>query len=370
VPKLFLLGYFGAGNFGDDALLTEWLKRHRALLEAKGYTCDLLSRSPRPLQAFAQEAQLMPLLGRIVTRSAAWQLNCGDYAALVVPGGSLLQDKTSLRSLLFYLSLIRRFRKARRPVFLLHQGIGPLGRIGSWLTARVLPQVNYLSLRDRGSYDWSAKHLQGRPELALSADPILTAQFDLPEFTQVKPQLPYALLIPKRTGALPTREDAMEEIPAIASTLETLSRNSGLRTLIAALHPEQDEDFCRRIAEASAHAGFAVPQVPTANHFWGLIGQSSLVISYRLHGLIAAAACNVPGFGVAYDPKVSSFCEEIGFPWCYPAEIHSSDTNKKLLAYSTRLEAEGETLPQRRTALAAKLEAANARFAELLAGLA
>src|SRR5688572_540897 len=49
VAKLFLLGYFGAGNFGDDALLADWLRRHSQWLDANGVMCDVLSRSPRPL---------------------------------------------------------------------------------------------------------------------------------------------------------------------------------------------------------------------------------------------------------------------------------------------------------------------------------
>ena len=42
----------------------------------------------------------------------------------MAPGGSLLQDTTSLRSLLFYLWAIRRFAAAAVPVFLLNQGLG------------------------------------------------------------------------------------------------------------------------------------------------------------------------------------------------------------------------------------------------------
>jgi polysaccharide pyruvyl transferase CsaB len=360
------MGYFGAGNFGDDALLADWLRRHSAWLEANSVVCDVLSRSPRPLATFAKEAELGHFIGRAISRQDVWQINCGDYTALVAPGGSLLQDKTTLRSLLFYLTIIRRFERVKKPVYLLHQGIGPLGPIGAWMTRRVLRRVQYISLRDEPSYQWCLDRLQG-PKLDLAADPILTAQFVLPEFTRVKPQLPYALLIPKATGALPNKSDLTTEPTAIASTLGILSRNTDYRILVAALHPDQDEQFCNEIVRSVPQAGLAVPQPPTANHFWGLIYQASFVISYRLHGLIAAAACNVPAFGVAYDPKVSSFCDEIGFPWCHPAEIHSADTQKKFMAYSTRIEAESQSLPTRKRALIHRLEAANTHFSELLA---
>jgi polysaccharide pyruvyl transferase WcaK-like protein len=46
----------------------------------------------------------------------------------------------------------------------------------------------------------------------------------------------------------------------------------------------------------------------------GLIALSKEVIAIRLHALLFAAAAGVPALGIAYDPKVSRFCDEVGYP--------------------------------------------------------
>ena len=44
------------------------------------------------------------------------------------------------------------------------------------------------------------------------------------------------------------------------------------------------------------------------------IGRMSLVVSMRLHGLVFALRDGAPALGVSYDPKVSAFCGDAGFP--------------------------------------------------------
>ena len=44
----------------------------------------------------------------------------------------------------------------------------------------------------------------------------------------------------------------------------------------------------------------------------GVIGQSELVISMRLHTLIFASGQGVPMVGIVYDPKVSGFLDYLG----------------------------------------------------------
>src|SRR5690606_4828671 len=87
------------------------------------------------------------------------KLNPRDYQALVVPGGSLLQDSSSVKSLLYYLWFIRRFTQSPCRVMLLNQGIGPVSSwLGSMLTPFVLRGCDLLSLRDEQSFDWTQRH--------------------------------------------------------------------------------------------------------------------------------------------------------------------------------------------------------------------
>ena len=52
------------------------------------------------------------------------------------------------------------------------------------------------------------------------------------------------------------------------------------------------------------------------------INECKVLLGVRLHGCIFAYACQVPFAAVAYHPKVTDFCREIGLPeeLIFPAE--------------------------------------------------
>ena len=64
-----------------------------------------------------------------------------------------------------------------------------------------------------------------------------------------------------------------------------------------------------------------------------MLAAAKLVISYRLHGLVSAAAGPRLGFGVAYDPKVTALCGELAMPYCFPATVHEEQTMMDFARY-------------------------------------
>jgi len=336
---VLLLGYFGAGNFGDDALLADWLIRHGAWLRSQGLQADILCGQSDPLGGFIEGPALMKLVGRLVPKRTALTMPTRDYRAVVAPGGSLLQDASSLRSLLFYLWVIRRFALSGVPVFLLHQGIGPLqSQLAKRLTPAVLRLVRLLSLRDRSSYEWALHQpaLSKHPHVHLSCDPILGATFspypDCPGLASLPAE--YLLAMPRPTGDLPYPGDRTEEAAALAQCLAYAAKLAGLPVVLLPLHHGQDEAFCQAVARARGEGMTVLALAPDEAHrasaVWQAFTGARLVISHRLHGLVAAAARDLPAMGVAYDPKVSAFCDDMGYPWCYPATVHEAQTLAKL----------------------------------------
>jgi polysaccharide pyruvyl transferase CsaB len=338
MPRLLLLGYFGAGNFGDDALLTDWLSRHAQWMAQQGLIADVVYNGADPLAGFIEGGRLQSIVGRLITKREALRLDPKQYQGVIAPGGSLLQDVTSIKSLLYYLWLVRRFASAGIPVFLLCQGIGPLiSYIGRWLTPRELRRVRLLSLRDAESYSWlaSQRALAGHSELYLACDPILGAALQ-PYPGLAPPQAltglsqGYALVLPRATGDLPTPREATTEAQAVAQLLDHLRMVTGLEPVLYPMHRGRDAAFCAEISAASAgeikQLQFDLSEPYRDSALWQALGGASLALSYRLHGLVCAAAQGVPALGVAYDPKVSSFCDAIGYPWCYPANVHHETT--------------------------------------------
>ena len=141
MQPVLLCGYYGEHNLGDDALLEAML--------------DQLPSGLTPLvTAFDQdEVQRRHRVETVPRRSLPAVLAAlGDCRALVLGGGSLLQDATSFRSLLYYAALISAARLQGKPVLLWAQGLGPLQRRRSRALVRgLLPLVSGITWRDAAS---------------------------------------------------------------------------------------------------------------------------------------------------------------------------------------------------------------------------
>ena len=135
---MLLCGYYGEHNLGDDALLTALLRQ--------------LPPQLTPLVTAHDQAEVRGRFGvatvdrRSPRAVLAALAGCG---ALVFGGGSLLQDATSFRSLLYYAALIASARLRGKPVLLWGQGLGPLKRRRSRALVRaLLPLAQGITWRD------------------------------------------------------------------------------------------------------------------------------------------------------------------------------------------------------------------------------
>jgi polysaccharide pyruvyl transferase CsaB len=284
------VGYYGEHNLGDDALLA-----------------TLLAQLPEPARAgaviTAADAAAVEPLGPVATvprRSLARvraALSVAD--ALVFGGGSLLQDSTSMRSLLYYAVLIGQARLQGTPVLFWGQGLGPLHhRRSRWLVARLLPLVSAAAWRDPTSAAL-ARQLGRPPGDPVGADPVWTAPapaWNGPGGPIVLAWRPTPLLDPQGWQTL-------------LEAVDTLASESGREVLWLPFHGEQDR-------ELPAHLGSAWRQVPcpTVEAALTQLAGAGLVLAMRLHALILAIRCGAPSAALAYDPKVSAAAEAAGCP--------------------------------------------------------
>ena len=113
-------GYYGFSNAGDDAILEAI---QQAIHEASDHICvTALSNDPElTRRQYGLEA---------IPRFRVWKVFSAlrRCDALLSGGGSLLQDTTSTRSLLYYLTVIRCAHRLGKPVMLYANGIGPVRR--------------------------------------------------------------------------------------------------------------------------------------------------------------------------------------------------------------------------------------------------
>jgi len=295
-PKIVFSGYYGFNNAGDELVLSALTRGLKARLpDAK---IVVLSASPAQTAA-TYGVDAADRFDREAVRRAI-----AGASLFVSGGGSLLQDKTSVRSLFYYTALMLYARKMGVPVFVAAQGLGPLTHWYSrkW-TAYVLNKCEKTSWRDEDSAALADAIGIHPAKIMLTCDPVLAWQ---PE--EDSSRLPPAA----RDIIFALRPWPGFEVVEMALCADILVQ-SGRRVAFLPLGGDEDMAVARAVTSLM-HASAEIIGPDNLNDVWHIIGAGRLVVGMRLHALIVAAAQGVPAVAIDYDPKVASFAHEAGQP--------------------------------------------------------
>lgn len=296
---LLLCGYYGENNLGDDALLLVLLQQIPA-----GFSLLITANDQEALRALA------PMADGVARRSLGSVLAAvGRADALILGGGSLLQDSTSLRSLIYYLLLIVTARIQRRPILLWGQGLGPLNRPTSrWLVRQVLPLCTASSWRDRSSLERSRRWAPRLPA-QMAPDPVW----------QMPPQSwsgGVSIVVCWRPTSL--LDDSGWSV--LLSALDDLAEQLQAPVRWLAFHQHQDAVLFDALKERglipaslAARSSTIVPR--SVETVFATVRKARLVVPMRLHALILARLTGCPMAALSYDPKVEAAAEMADVPW-------------------------------------------------------
>jgi len=139
MSKITISGYYGFDNFGDEAILFVLVKN----LKKQGHEVTVFSKNPEETAKkysvkSKQTFSFGSVLGTLLRTDT-----------LISGGGSLLQDVTSKKSLIYYLFVIFAAEMMKKNVVIFAQGIGPINnKILNFLTRKALKKAKYISVRD------------------------------------------------------------------------------------------------------------------------------------------------------------------------------------------------------------------------------
>lgn len=298
--RFLLLGYFGHGNFGDEMMLHAFLYGMRRLTDFNAAVVSGDPNGTRCAHAVMSIHKLnMPaIVAHIISSNAT--VGCG---------GSLLQDVTSFRSLIYYASLFLLSRCLGSKVVLLAQGLGPLRRrLSKLLASLVLRSCDLLTFRDVASFELALKLGAGRDRAYVTSDLAFIIE---PPFAATPPSGRITLAIAMRDwrGADEVAMRIAHGVLYFASQIASvrcISFSSGDKPL--------SEWLCWQLSSLNA-----VHIVPTSIcDLWKAIEGTHLLIGVRLHSLIAACMVGVPAIAISYDPKVSAFMDAFAPRLCIP----------------------------------------------------
>lgn len=311
--RALIVGYYGYGNAGDEALLHCLLQQLPADIEPV-----VLSQDPVATARTYAEFGIQSCSRRDGLK--LWQ-QAQNVDALIWGGGGLIQDATSWRSPLYYLGLMGLAQSKGSRTVAWAQGIGPLQR--NWiqfLARRGFGGCSGVSVRDVGSaallQNWGIPYL-------LAPDPVWALDPQPLEWGQAGADLELA---PSRIAVVLRDHPQLtpERVGVLTQALAQLQQLTGSQILLLPFQlgaDPQDPSADQRLALTMAADLSQAHVLPIADpqRLRGLFEGVSWALVMRFHGLVMAAAAGCRCFGLSYDPKVSFLLAELGFPgWRLP----------------------------------------------------
>ena len=320
-----LCGYYGKGNGGDEALLASML--------------EMLPSHVKPLVLSADPRATSKSYGvrsydRMNSGSVVRALR--ESQVLILGGGSLIQDATSIRNSIYYGGLIGLARQFGLQTFAIAQGIGPLNKpLTRWIAKRAFENCTAVSVRDPASAalleQWGISGIMAPdPVWSLAATPV-------PELANIpSPKIAVTLRShPKLTTS---------SLTTLTQALASLQANTGSHILLVPFQPTTDLEIAQQI-QAQLTDNSQIITLSNPKQLKGLFQNVDLAIGMRYHSLIMAAAEGCKCWAISYDPKVSKLMTEIDIPGWELADI-PTDANAIAQTWQAHLNTGKALTPQ------------------------
>lgn len=270
--KAVLIGNYGVGNFGDEALKEYFLEAYPDV------TWTVVSARPGAGELARLPAGIRSLFG------TAWMKTLGAIRradAVVFGGGTLFTDIESVRACIVWGIHAFAARLFGVPLHLAFQGIGPFKTgMGEWIARRVVRWAASISVRDSESF---ARTLTWSTQVPVveTFDPVF-ALF-VAKKQECHPNGAYVLI--------PRHNSGKNFLSALESHVTNLRH---AEIIIALFQPDdrRERKTVETLRRTYPHA--SVRTIRTADDLMSLLATASHCVCERFHGALAAVAAGVP----------------------------------------------------------------------------
>jgi len=302
---IIINGYYGYKNTGDDALLQAMIENIKAIHSDAKIT--VLSASPKETSSrYGVNSINRYNIFKIIKELKESKL-------YISGGGSLLQDITSTKSLLYYTAMIKLAKRHNNKVVIYANGFGPINKQKNLeRVSKALASADYISMREPESAS-SLKNLIPNLTITTSADPAFSL---LPCNSQWTKKLlaKYKLDDKKKYYAVSLRDWRYNDkttVDSIAKFCEEMHKRHNFIPVFITMQSTKDEAITQNVIQKLSFDSIIIKKA-TAKELISIMSQMTFSIGMRLHFLIFSANAGAPAIGLSYDPKINSLLEYIG----------------------------------------------------------
>lgn len=307
--KIVISGYYGFKNFGDEAILSVLTNK------LKGANITVFSSDPE----WTEKTYNVSSVRSFDFKNVIKTINACDV--LVSGGGSLLQNVTSLKSLIYYALIIFLALIMKKQVIIFAQGIGPInGAVTKWLVGALLKRCSYVSVRDENSLNL-LKQMNVNAELL--CDPIYSLDIaQRPKTTDVGVQL---------------RDFKTMNIDFINHlAMEVAKSFSDRRVRVYSLQDTLDLEVCKQFKRAlnviAPDMEVEVLSNLSSEELTASISELEYMIGMRFHAILVALKTGTKSLAINYDIKVEKLANEADIPLIELNNFDFEKSFKDLLA--------------------------------------
>ncbi|MDD7409067.1 MAG: polysaccharide pyruvyl transferase CsaB [Anaerovoracaceae bacterium] len=350
--NILLSGYYGFRNAGDEAILGSIYENIMSM--DRNTAVSVLVSEPEKNRGRYSFHMVDRFNMRAVKKAIA------ESDVVISGGGSLLQDRTSTKSLIYYTWIMNQAAKKSRLVMYAN-GIGPVDRPGNRARVRgAVEKAELITLRDGNSADELRAMGVKDKVFHVTADPVFSYKgADKYRDKEKAGRLLREKLPQLKTGrpfaAVSVRDwpDADPDFDAkVAEICDSVHDNYGMDIVFIVMQRPNDLDISRRIISLMKNRALLFDSYEGTDDLMGIVGQAEFILCMRLHTLIFAAHMGVPTLGIVYDPKVRDYLEMLDMPSAGDveridvgeAENKAADIIENREKYVERLEERSEKL--------------------------
>lgn len=322
-----ICGYYGFGNMGDEAVLSALIfaLKERLPHAVLGVMCRK--------RGFFERCEGVFPIERFDPFAVIGSLIRSDM--LILGGGSLLQNETSRRSLMYYKLILRLGKLLCRSVYIYANGIGGI-RGDVSVVKKALSQADRISVRDPLSLK-ICRELGFSEKSALTADPVF--------LLGLRDERKKMSRDGEKYFAVSLREASAKDNEWLSQLIRFCKKKKkeGLSPVFVPMQEERDLPLSLAAAEK---CGGYVALPSDANELFRLLRGAEFSLGMRLHFLLLSLSAGIPCVAVSLGCKIESVIPYAGGLHILPYREVTEEALEKEVALSIK-NTDGENLRRR-----------------------